>query len=454
MIDSTALNEVAEQVHNLLEEEHFEVAAQAVNALHPVDGAALLARLRPEEQSIIVQRLNNEEAADLLSELNEEAMAALVPHLDPDHLVQILDTIEPDVAADLLGELEDAQAADLLGRMANAAEVAPLLAYAQDSAGGIMSSARRMGRHMLRRHMTVAEAITFLQHHYQDEHDIYYLYVLDRYRHLVGIVSLRTLILARPQQTLGEIMSEELITVSPEMDQEEVARLLARYHLLALPVVDAERRLLGIVTVDDVVDVLEEEATEDIYRLAQVSEEAGIYTPITRAIRNRLSWLVVNLATAFLASSVVALFEDVIAQAAVLAIFMPIVAGQGGNAGTQTLTIIVRSLALGEIDLRDGWAALRREFIVGSVNGITIGLLVGVIAWLWKGNPVLGLVIGLAMLGNMLVAAIAGTLVPLVLKLLRVDPALASSIFVTTFTDVCGFALFLGLGLYFLAWLR
>jgi magnesium transporter len=270
---------------------------------------------------------------------------------------------------------------------------------------------------------------------------------------LSGVVNLRALILAEPYQTIEEIMNRDVISVRATVDQEEVAQVLSRYDLLAVPVVDDTERLVGIISHDDIVDVLEEEATEDMYRLAQVGEDAEIFGPIPRAIRNRLPWLIVNMGTAFLASSVVAFYEGTIAQVAVLAAFMPIVAGQGGNAGTQTMTIMVRSLALGEINGRDTLAALWHEFRIGIIHGLTLGLLVGLAAWLWKGNPMLGLIIGVAMLGNLIVAAVAGVLVPMLLKLLRVDPALASSVFVTTATDMLGFTFFLGLATYFLRWL-
>jgi magnesium transporter len=245
-----------------------------------------------------------------------------------------------------------------------------------------------------------------------------------------------------------------VISVHAEADQEVVAQLLQRYDLVALPVVDEAGKLIGIVHVDDVVDVIEEEATEDIYKLAQVSADSEIYSRIPRSVRNRLPWLVINLGTAFLAAWVVSLFEGTIAQAAVLAAFMPIVAGQGGNAGTQTMTIVVRSLALKEIEPKQTLWALWHELLIGIVNGVSIGLLVALIAMLWQGNPYLGVVIGLAMVGNLLVAAVAGVTVPMVLKVLHIDPALASSIFVTTFTDVMGFLLFLGLATYFLQYLE
>lgn len=449
MVDPVVVETVFDQVKALLAQQETGAAAQVLRELHPADSAEVLNRLEPEEQEMAVQALGAEELADVLEEMDEAEMVSVVQNLTVDELADILDEMEPDMAADLLGELSDSEAAQLLEEMEESGEVAPLLAYPEDSAGGIMNSAR----HMLRRHMTVAQAMAFLREHYVDEHDLYYLYVLDRHKRLVGIVSLRALVLAKPTQTLGEVMDRDVLTVEAETDQEEVARLLARYNLLALPVVDKENHLLGMVTVDDVVDVLEEEATEDIYRLAQVSEEAEIFSPIPRAIRNRLPWLIVNLGTAFLASSVVAFFQGTIAQAALLAAFMPIVAGQGGNAGTQTMTIIIRSLALGQIELAHIWKALLHEAAVGLLHGMLLGLLVGLIAWFWQGNPMLGVVIGLAMLGNLVVAALAGVLIPMLLRVLRVDPALASGVFVTTATDVLGFAMFLGLATYFIAWL-
>lgn len=449
MVDPIEVQDMLSQVTDLLDVGESAQAIQILQDLHPADSAEILYELPPDYQALILREMADEQAADVLEEMDEEEMAEVVQNLSVGELADILDEMEPDMAADLLGEFPEAQTAALLEEMEESDDVAPLLAYPEDTAGGIMNTPR----HMLRRQMTASQAMSFLREHYADEHDLYYLYVLDRHRRLVGIVSLRALVLALPDQTLDEIMDRDVLTVRPETDQEEVARLLARYNLLALPVVDDEEHLLGLVSVDDVVDVLEEEATEDIYRLAQVGGDAEIFSPIHRAVRNRLPWLVVNMGTAFLASSVVALFEGTIAQAALLAAFMPIVAGQGGNAGTQTMTIMIRSLALGELELRDTWRALLHEFGVGSVHGLVIGLLVGLIAWLWKGNPMLGLVIGVAMLGNLLVAAFAGVLIPMILRRLNVDPALASGVFVTTATDVLGFGLFLGLATYFIAWL-
>jgi len=447
MVEAINIDNAQEHVLALLKAGKLDEAAIFLGNLHPADGAEIIIELESEQQAAMVERLQASDLADVFAQMYEEDMAEVAQHLDTEDLADVLDEMEPDAAADLLGELEPQEAADVLEQMEEAAPIAALLNYPDDTAGGIMN----LPPPSLRRYMTVTEAVDFLRQHYRDATEMVYLYVLDRYGRLIGVVNLRAFILAEPTQTIEGIMNRDVISVRVSMDQEEAAQILSRYDLLAVPVVDAEDKLVGIITIDDVVDVLEEEATEDIYRLAQISENSEIFSPILRSIRNRQPWLMVNLGTAFLASAVVSMFDNTLAQAAWLAAFMPIVAGQGGNAGTQTLTIVVRSLALGEITIRDAWSALWHELRIGVANGISIGILVGIISWVWKGNPTLGLVIGVAMLGNMVIAAFAGVVVPMLLKWLRVDPALASAVFVTTFTDCLGFILFLGLATYFLA---
>jgi magnesium transporter len=249
-------------------------------------------------------------------------------------------------------------------------------------------------------------------------------------------------------------MTADLMSARVDMDQEEVARQVASYNLLAIPVVDEENKLVGVITVDDVIDVIKDEATEDIYRLAGVAGDERAFTPAGESLRKRLPWLGVNLATAFLAASVVALFEGTIERITALAIFMPIVAGMGGNAATQTLTVIVRGIALGELNWANSRKALLKEAAVGMGNGIVLGLVAAVVAWVTRGNPVLGLVLCAAMIINMFVAATAGTLIPLGLRAANVDPALASSVFITTLTDVFGFFSFLGLARVFIRFLE
>jgi magnesium transporter len=249
-------------------------------------------------------------------------------------------------------------------------------------------------------------------------------------------------------------MTADLISARVDTDQEDVARQVASYNLLAIPVVDEENKLVGVITVDDVIDVIKDEATEDIYRLAGVASDERVFTPPADSLRKRLPWLVVNLATAFMAASVVKIFEGTISQLTALAVLMPIVAGMGGNAATQTLTVIVRGIALGELTWANTRKALVKEGLVGLGNGVGIGTIAALGAWLLQGNPFLGAVLGLAMVINMFVAATAGTLIPVTLRALKVDPALASSVFITTLTDVFGFLSFLGLGTLFLSYLQ
>jgi magnesium transporter len=249
-------------------------------------------------------------------------------------------------------------------------------------------------------------------------------------------------------------MTTDVISVRVDMDQEEVARQVASYNLLAIPVVDEENKLVGVITVDDVIDVIKDEATEDVYRLAGLAGDDRVFTSASDSLRKRLPWLLVNLATAFLAAFVVSRFEGTIAVVTALAVFMPVVAGMGGNAATQTLTVIVRGIALGELTWSNTRKALFKEALVGVGNGLACGLIGAGIVWLTQGDPWLGVILAMAMIINMFVAATAGTLIPLSLRALRVDPALASSVFITTLTDVFGFFSFLGLGALFLRYLQ
>jgi magnesium transporter len=306
----------------------------------------------------------------------------------------------------------------------------------------------------LRPGMTAQDAINALREWSPDDEMPYYLFVVDRDRKLVGVVSLRQLLVAQANKLISQIMNHEVITVQAGADQEEVANLMKKYDFLALPVVDPQNRLVGIITVDDVVDVIEEEATEDVYRLGGVPDEERVWSPIGFSLRRRLPWLYINLGTAFLAAWVVSLFEETIAQVAILAAMQSIVAGQGGNAATQRVTIIVRSLALGEAELKDAWRVLTKEALVGLFQGLAVAVVVGAGVAIWQNSPALGFVIGAAMMGNLVVAGIAGAGVPFALKAVKIDPALASPVIVTTFTDVCGFAFSLGLATLLINYLQ
>ncbi len=417
------------------------VAADIVAALHPADGADVLEELTPEARVEVVEELDPKVGAKVLSELDETERTDVASRLDPESLSGFLDEMAPDDAADVLQELEGGKAAAALAEMDEPDEIRELLAHDEESAGGLMVP------HAItfRGTMTAAQAIELLRRNAPDEETAYYIFVTDDAERLIGVVSLRQLVVAAPSTQLQTFMRHDLITADVGTDQEECARILAKYDLLALPIVDDDQRLVGVVTADDVIDVIEEVATEDIYHLANVSAEEDVSDSVMIASRRRLMWLMINLPTAMLAAWVVSLFEGTIAQVAILAVFAPIITGQGGNAGIQTLTVVVRSIALGQLSVRDGWATLSRETMIGVVNGVAFGCVVGVIAYIWRGLPVLGVIAALAMLANMFVAAIAGTLVPLFLKAIKADPALASGVIVTTFTDVTGAASFYGL---------
>jgi len=429
------------QVREALTGEDWDQAVALVEALRPPDQADLFGELPPAEQDQLLPRLDLEDSADILEELEEEEAAEVAARLEAEQLARILDEMEPDEAADLLGDIPPERAAVALAAMEEPEEVRPLLVHADESAGGLMTSAKVM----LHKEMTAEAAIAYLRAVAPETEDVYYLFVVDEEIRVVGVVSLRQLVVVPPWTRVEQIMDPDVIRVRADADQEEAARLMARYDLLALPVVDDVGRLLGLITHDDLVEVLEDEATEDIYRLGGVPEEQPPDVPIPVALRTRLPWLVLNLGTALASVIILSLFEGTIARVAVLAAFFPIVAGVSGSAGTQTLTVTVRGLALGELSPRDGLRTLGRETLIGLANGIAVGGLIALIALLWKGTPMLGAVVGIATLLNMIGAGIAGALVPLIMQALRIDPALGSPILVTTITDTCGYFIYLGL---------
>lgn len=441
---------LAETVRKLVGRGAASNAYNILSKLHPSDIAELLGELQENYRKptfeLLVQR-NASLASEAISELGVDRGAPLLLDMSAEEISRLLQELDPDDAAEFVGKLPTELQEQILGAMRHkdAAEVQDLLQYAEQTAGRIMNP----NVFSLHEDMTVGEAITRLQA--SDEVEmVFYIYVVDDRNHLVGVLSLRQLLLKRPERRLKDIMVTKVFSARTDTDQEEVARMVDSYNVLAIPVVDEENKLVGVITVDDVIDVIKEEATEDIYRLAGLDVNERVFSSPRTSVRMRVPWLAVNLVTAFLAALVVSLFESTIQQFAVLAVFMPIVAGMGGNAGTQTLTVMVRGIALGELSWSNSRRALVKEVLVGIVNGLTIGLFVAIVAFVWKGSVVLAGILALAMIGNLLVAAVMGTLVPLALRWLKVDPALASSVFVTTATDVCGFLLFLGLGAYFL----
>jgi magnesium transporter len=422
---------------------------------HPADLAQLFSELPEKDRhsafSLLVER-NSRLAMEALSELGPEAGAALLADRSGEDIVKLTQELPSDDAAAIIDYLPtelSAAVLELIQKRPAGGDVGELLEYKEQTAGRIMNPKV----FALSEDITAGEAITAVQGA-RDVEMVFYLYVIDARRHLVGVVSLRRLLLVPPTTPLKRIMTTDLISVRADMDQEEVARQVASYNLLAIPVVDEENKLVGVITVDDVIDVIKDEATEDVYRLAGVSSDDRVFTPATESLRKRLPWLLVNLVTAFAAASVVAIFQGTIGVYTALAIFMPVVAGMGGNAATQTLTVIVRGIALGELTWGNSRKALFKEAAVGVGNGLVCGLIGGLVVWATKGDPWLGVILALAMIINMFVAATAGTLIPLSLRALKVDTALASSVFITTLTDVFGFFSFLGLATLFIRYLQ
>ena len=442
--------ELAERIEEALRGDDVERAAEVIATVHPADRADLYERLDPELREAFFSVLSTEEMAELMEYLDEEVRGVVTARMPRVTLARVLDRTSNDVAVDVLRTLPPADTARVLSSMATAQEISPLLEHADESAGGLMTR----GYVALHPEMTGHDAITFLRLRKPLADEAYYLYVLDASNRLQGVVNLRELLISEADTPIVSVMTKDAITVAPDTDQEEVARLVQHYRLRALPVVDEDRVLRGIITADDAMEVASEEATEDMYRMVGLLSDDSVYAPVLVSARRRIPWLAINLLAAFAAAAMVAAFEDTIAKAAALAVFMPVVAGQGGNSGIQSITIVVRGLALGEIQPEDARWVLAKEGAIGLVKGIVFGLLIGVIAWAWQGEPAWGLVVGVALLLNMLMAGFLGAVIPLTLRALRLDPAIASGIFLTAFTDALGFLFLLGLGTLLISQLK
>lgn len=433
--------------------EEKKVILQDLLLKHPADIAEVLSHLSEKQATELLHRLYlHKGAAKPLGEMGPDESAALLSDLDRGEAIKILSRMDPDDAVDLLEELSEAEQKDLLSHISHeeAAVLSDLLAYPPDTAGGLMSPEVIA----LSLDMTSQEAIHILRQRVEEAETIYYAYAVDEQGALQGVLSLRDMILAQPNTPLADLLNWDVIFVPVDTDAEEVGRLFDKYNYFALPVVDDRRKLLGIITIDDVIDVIREEATEDIYGMAGVPRQEGVDTGWFSSLYMRLPWLYINLATALLAAVVVGVFEETIAKVAALAVLMGVVAGQGGSAGIQTLTILVRGMSLGEVSKGKGLHLLVKEILLGVLNGLAIGATVGVVTFLWKGNLYLGLVVFLAIAFNLVVAGMAGTLIPLTLRALRIDPALASSILLTTVTDILGFGFLFLLARHFLTELK
>lgn len=423
---------------------------EKIEDIHPADVLDLL-HDNEEYFSKILKRLPDWFIAAILEEEEDEEKYEILKKFSESEQKKILGEMSSDELTDLVGVLDEKETRDVLKKIneEDRKDVYKLLSYDPDTAGGIMATEFIS----IRENKTIEKTLKYLQKEAPDAESAYYLYVINKENVLKGVVSLRDIVCNDFNTKISEITNTNVISVPYYMDQEEVASKFEKYGFMTMPVVDENNKILGIVTVDDIVEVMQEETTEDIHRLGGVDEEEKVDGSLRNSIKSRLPWLIVNLITAILAASVVGAFEGTISQVVTLATFMPIVAGMGGNAGTQSLTIVVRGIALGELDKDNGMRIFIKELLVGLTTGVVIGSIIAVLGFIWERNIVFGIVIGVAMILNMMVATMSGFIVPVILKKLKIDPALASAVFVTTVTDVLGFFFFLGLATMFINYL-
>ena len=424
-----------------------------VKNFHAADTASLMHQLIFREKLVLFKTITEKEkekAAEVLSELDPEDAAQIIREFKVEQISDLLEIIPSDDVAPILPFLPDEMKDSILAEMEKkpSEDVQELLLHDEETAGRIMSTEY----YALEENTNVSDAITAIQLE-GDVESAFYLYVVDDQNHLVGVASLRQLLFSRPNTPLKEIMTTEVISVNTETDQEEVARSVADYNLVAIPVVDLDKKLVGVVTVDDVIDVINQEATEDIYKMVSLDRTDRIkYSPF-KSIRKRLPFLLISLITVSLAPFVVHFLEGTIEKYVKLAVLFPLVMALGGIAGNQTIAIMVREIALGEADWLKTRKALWKEISVGIGNGVIIGAISAAVSYLLFKNPYLGLILGLAIIINLFVAALVGTLIPLFLRLVRLDPALGSVNLLTMCTDAAGILAFLGLATLFLPYI-
>ena len=426
-----------------------EVDPDLLQKMPPVELAHVIDRLGLDQRREILRMVSDDMATEILSEMDIEASAEVVEAMRERRAVKFLEDLDPDDATDVVAELEEDKREDLLSKMEpeSAQEIKELLVYDPDTAGGTMTPDVCCTHD----YYQVDEAIRAIRQQTSELESIYYVYVVDESEKLVGVVSLRDLMMATPDTAVASIMKSKMLGVlTPETDRERAAYLMAEFNFIALPVVDEDNRLLGIVTHDDVIDILQAEATEDIQKLVGAGADESVHDLMTNSLKKRHIWLQVNLLTVSLAAGVVSFFEEQIASVTFLAVFMPVIAATGGNTGAQTLAVVIRSLALGDIRDAEKVKLTIKELFKGFLNGIGVGLVGAILVYLIKRDLTISLVVWVAMVLTMAISGFCGAFIPLILKKMGWDPAQSSSIFLTTITDIAGFFIFLSLGSWLL----
>ena len=420
---------------------------EIVAPLHPAEIADLIEMLRGPMRTQLVELLRPKFDPVVLTELDETVRDEVAEQLGTETIAKAIASLDSDDALNLISTLEETKQRRVLHAISYALRsmLEEGLAFPEDSAG------RLMQREFVAvpTFWTVGEVIDFLRESDDLPDDFYDVFVVDPRHRLIGYVALNRVLRAKRPVLVRDIMIDEFVSVPVHMDQEEVAYVFAQQDLVSAPVVDDNERLIGVITIDDIVDVIHQEAEEDLMRLGGVRED-DLYAAVIDTGKSRFSWLFVNLFTAVIASVVIGLFQGTIEQVVMLAVLMPIAASMGGNAGTQTLTVAVRAIAMKELTTANAYRVMSKEILVGTFNGVLFALIVGVIAWIWSGSIGIGVVMAVAMVITLIVAGFAGAAIPLALSRTRFDPAIASGVFLTTVTDVVAFLAFLGLGTWFL----
>ena len=422
---------------------------QQLERLQPYDWGQIFFQLNTVYRRYFIELLSIDDIGELLKELDPTEQQEVLRVLGPDKTVQVLNQMPSDDVADLLGELEEPHVQSLLKDMerVEADKVRALLHYPEDTAGGKMTSEFVA----IYDHFSVEEVIQYLRREAPTAETVYYVYVVDADDRLVGVVSLRELLIAQPETKVRDIMYERVISVPADMDQEEAAKIMEQYDFLAVPVIDSDQRLLGIITVDDMIDVLIEEAHEDLSKLSAVSyPEKEVLSPPFASAGRRLPWLILLLIIGMMTASLVGYFEQTIEKVAVLTFFMPMIAGMTGNTGTQSLALVIRGLTSGQLTRDKYWQILRQEGLAGIIISTVCSLLIVGMILLWRQDLYLGLVVGSSLWFTLLIGTLAGTIIPILLQLLKIDPAVASGPLITTLNDVFSLLVYFGIATLFL----
>jgi len=448
------IENTVERLREIIDDENISQLQEVLDDYHSADLADIFSNLRPEERIICFKNIEEEKAADMLEYLSPQLQVELLGDIDEETASRIISRLPHDSAADVLGDMEDNESETYLDKLPHkfSEEVRELLTYNEETAGGLMTPKMMT----VNDNMTVQDVLSSIRIQAQEDNmELYYIYVVDKQQHLAGVVSLRKLLTSPINETIENIMITDIVKLHIDDFQDYIAEVFMRYQYNALPVVDLYNRLKGIITWDDVQDIVEEETTEEIYTSSGIStgnvDEDEILTgSIFKAIQARTPWLFITLIGEFIAVQVGNKFEPTLQMLPIVAIFIPLLAGLGGNIGTQSITLIVRGLSTGELNLNSATKHIFREMTVGLLIGAFFGCLTAAVTWGWKNNLYLGAVVGFSMLINMTIATVIGTLTPFALKKFKIDPAIASGPVIATTIDVLGLMVYLGMVTFFI----